>query len=36
MGHDKIYKNESEYVFASIMDDVENVDAKKIFNRIPC
>ena len=29
MGHDKIYKNESEYVFASIMDDVENIDAKK-------
>ncbi len=29
MGHDKINKNESEYVFANIMDDVENVDTKK-------
>ena len=29
MGHDKIYKNESEYVLANTMDDVENVDAKE-------
>lgn len=31
MGHSKIYKNESEFIIANIMDDVENVDAREYF-----
>lgn len=29
MVHNKIYKNDSEYVIANVMDDVENVDARE-------
>lgn len=31
MGHSKIYKNESEFIIANVMDDVENVDAREYF-----
>lgn len=31
MGHNKINKNESEFIIANVMDDVENVDAREYF-----
>lgn len=29
MGHSKIYNNDSKYVIANVMDDVENVNARE-------
>ena len=29
MGHSRIYNNDSKYVIANIMDDVENVNARE-------
>ena len=34
MGHSKIYKNESEFIIANVMDDVENVDAREYFGLV--
>ena len=30
MGHSKIYNNDSKYVIANVMDDVENVNAREL------
>ena len=29
MGHSKIYNNDSKYVIANVMDDVENVNVRE-------